>query len=491
MRNRTWIFAIAGCAVLILCGLGLVAAGGLGYVWYQQGASVALADPPSVEYILDASPRMTKSFKGGTRLEVARAVLAEVVRPADASVAAGLRAFGSGVVTTACQDTNLLVPVAVANQAEIADGALGLEASTTSDSDLAEAMIAAIHDLAGMTGKQTLVVITGGTDTCDAQATQLIQQAAAQAGITLQQFIIGMDLDPAEEAALKQVVATSGAIYLAAPDDDTLRNILLAIQNHIDHPSSTSLALVTAAATPGAVIDLPTAVAVQPTNAITVPSAATPTTTNALGGYQMQTACDNPYNPIRPGATWTYSTSGTGFGDINWTLTVDSVTGDLKSAKAEVTESFGGATYTYQWLCSPDGMQWEATGGMTPNGTMTATVTDYKGQRLLAPALLVPGATWTESYLQASKTSTGTLNESFSGTYTLDGLQSVTTGLGTFDALTVTSNTTDELTSTGGKTTSQQVNTFYYVSGVGPVRYVVKADVGNTLSDLVSYTVPK
>src|SRR5258706_12215022 len=119
MRNRTWIFAIAGCAVLLLCGLGLVAAGGLGYIWYQQGAVVAIADaePASVEYILDASPRMTKPFKGQTRLEVARSVLAEVVRPADVGVAAGLRTFGSGVVATACQDTSLLVPVAVANQA--------------------------------------------------------------------------------------------------------------------------------------------------------------------------------------------------------------------------------------------------------------------------------------------------------------------------------------------------------------------------------------
>jgi len=291
MRSRTWVFAIAGCAVLMLCGLGLVAAGGLGYVWYQQGASVVMADPPS--------------------------------------------------------------------------------------------------------------------------------------------------------------------------------------------------------GTPGLVIDLPTTIAAQATSAIVVPNAATPTTSNSFGSYQMQTACDNPYNPIRPGATWTYSTSGTGFGDINWTLTVDSITGDLKSATAEVTETFGGATYTYQWLCSPNGMQWQATGGTTPNGTMTATVTDYEGQRLLAPGLLVPGATWTESYLQASKTSTGTLNERFSGTYTLDGLQSVTTNLGTFDALTVTSNTTDELTSTGGKTVSQQVTTTYYVSGVGPVRYRVKADIGNTLSDLISYTIPK
>src|SRR5438093_9491573 len=101
---------LASCFVVVVAGLVCVGLAGAGYYLYT---SRALPAQPAVEYILDASPRMAEPAQtdGGTRLAVAQGVLAEIVRPADPQVTAGLRVFGTGALPQACQDTRLVVPL--------------------------------------------------------------------------------------------------------------------------------------------------------------------------------------------------------------------------------------------------------------------------------------------------------------------------------------------------------------------------------------------
>src|SRR5690242_4822304 len=104
-RSRWPLIAGAGCALLLAC---VVIAAALAAVLALRGRGVAQAAPPNVEYVLDASPRMLEATDGGTRLDVAEGILAEIIRPASPAVAAGLRVFGTGQLSGACQDTNLL-----------------------------------------------------------------------------------------------------------------------------------------------------------------------------------------------------------------------------------------------------------------------------------------------------------------------------------------------------------------------------------------------
>jgi len=113
--NRRWTgVAAAGCALLLLCAMCGASLG----AWRLLGQRPAAAASPSVEYILDASARMALPSIGGvgTRLSVARGVLAEVIRPASPALTAGLRVFGSGKLPDGCADTDLLVPLAPASQ---------------------------------------------------------------------------------------------------------------------------------------------------------------------------------------------------------------------------------------------------------------------------------------------------------------------------------------------------------------------------------------
>src|SRR3990172_4288786 len=259
-RSRGPMFlGLGGCVLVALC-------------------ACPVAAEPAAEYILDASPRMDLPTAGGTRLAVARGVLAEIIRPAEASVTAGLRVFGSGANTEACRDTTLIVALAPASQALIADQLLGLSTGKAADAALAEAMIAAIKDLADKKGPHSLVVVTGGQDSCNPEAGQLIAQEAARAGIQLQTFVIGFEVPESESLAIKGLVdPASDGQYIDAPDEARLRAAVQKIQNQIDRPAP-------------------------------------------QGNYASQTACDHPYFPLRPGNTWTYQSQ-----DSTTTWTVNTV----------------------------------------------------------------------------------------------------------------------------------------------------------------------
>ena len=212
----------------------------------------ASAATPNVEYILDASPRMLDQNNGATRLSVAQGVLAEIVRPASTRVAAGLRVFGSGAVSAgagACQDTALLVPLAPATQAAISDRVQTFQGGAGVDAALGSATVAAIRDLAATPGKHALVVVTGGGDSCNPQAGQLVAQEAARRGIDLQLFVVGFQVSDADGVALKGLVdQTGGATYLKADNAAELRQTLAAIQTFVDQPGLVTVANVVATA---------------------------------------------------------------------------------------------------------------------------------------------------------------------------------------------------------------------------------------------------
>ncbi|HLB46579.1 MAG TPA: hypothetical protein VJL59_06100 [Anaerolineales bacterium] len=459
-RQRTIYAALGGCGLLAVCAC---FAGAIGFgIYYFWGKGGTVAGEPSVEYILDASPRMLNPAEGdgGTRLSVAQAILAEIVRPADAATTAGLRVFGAGAVAQPCQDTHLVVPLSASNQGQIADKLFTVSAGSAADSALAEAMVNAIRDLAATQGPHSLVVVTGGADSCNPDAGALIKAEAARAGIKLQTFVVGFKVDAKETEAVKGLVdeSTEGT-FVNALDQEMLKHTLTAVQDRIDHPETTSVEDVVAAAT-----------------------------------YQSQTACDHPYLPLRAGATWTYA--GDGFG---YTWTVDSVSGDLNSATASMTYSFESGSMTYSWYCTSEGVTYFQGGSMSFEGSTVAnfTVTDSSGASLLPAGELIPGATWSNAYtmqysFQAEGVS-GDVTTSVTEANTAGPKESMSTGTGTFDVIPVTSNGTYTYTSSfggAGPTTYSSTSTIYYGYGVGIIRMVSSSSGTSSTTELVSYSVP-
>ena len=497
-RRPLWL-ALAGCAVLLLCVLVVGGAAGANYFTRNRPT----AAEPAVEYVLDASPRMVAaSDVGGTRLAVAQGVLAEIVRPADPSLTAGLRGFGTGAQPAGCQDTELVVPLAPSTQSEISSRLLEVQAGAAADAAVGEAMLAAIRDLAATDGPHTLVVITGGADSCNAEAGQLIAQEAERAGIKLQTFVVGYQVPDEEAEAIRGLVEDAGnSTYLNALDADELRKILEAIQAYVDDPTTEFPTVTLGTPAPVAVVPGSTAApgattapadptdssAPEPTQAVD------PGTTPEPSGYAAQSACDHPYYPLRQGATWTYAFDG---GSYTWTVT--EVTGDLENATAIVHFELEGVAVDYHWNCTQAGVVSYDFGNFSVaelGSDIDFEVTSASGAWLLPPDQMVPGATWDNAYTMQTSYSVGGQNVSMTTdvaeTFTAAGVESLTTEAGTFDVLRVDTSSNMNMTiSIGPGTSTTSAGTLWFAYGVGLIRNQSTSAGTTTTISLVSYSIP-
>ena len=455
-QRRMWFgLGAGGVVVLCLC-LVLGAGGGVALYLTRHQTSAASA---IVEYVLDASPRMAQpGDTGKPRLTVARGVLADIVRPTDPSVVSGLRVFGTGAVTQSCQDTNLLVPLGPSSARQIADKVTGLEVGQSPDSALAEAIVRAIRDLASQKGTHSLVVVTGGSDSCNPNAGQVVAQEAKRSGIDLETYVVGFGVSDTDAQAIKVVLdQTPKARYLAAKDEATLRTTLRGVQDRVEHPAT---------------------------------------------AYTSENACDYPYEPLRKGAVWEYSDPDSTYSE---TVTAVTVGPSQTTASWATTSAYSGGSSNqgFETVCDANGIeafqeQYGASGqGVTGKATMTA----HSGQSLVPPAEMAPGTTWSDSVTWAYTTvdsQTGqvmTSTTNMTDTYAAVGVETVTTPAGTFNAIRVdvvsTSLTTNSsLPAPYNVMTGTSTMTRWYTRGVGMVKWATNAGGTAYESQLVAYSVP-
>jgi hypothetical protein len=510
--SRTMLYVIlGGLAALFLC-LCLVGAAGGGFYLLSGGEEPAAVNP-SVEYILDVSSRMELPAPGGdvSRLEVARSVLADVVRPAESSTAAGLRVFGSGAESDSCRDTTLVVPVEPASQPRISDELGGLEIGPASQPALAEAMIAAIRDLSQVEGARSLVIVTGGRDLCSEEVGQLVARELESANIELRTFVIGFGVTAEDAQAIKEMVdEVEGGEYVDAPNADVLEAVLAVVQQVVDSGGGQPIAVQLAAGTPNAGPTL----AASPTSAsgeaadngtpvATAEAGDDPVATDAplatavptVDGFTRQTACDHPFFPLRQGATWSYSGSDI---ILNWTV-VD-VSGDMDSAEVTMDVDIGTElAINYHWTCSSDGIVSYDFGTFNMGAAagvegFSFEVVDGEGSFLPAGDM-VPGTTWNNSYtIQISFSIEGqsiTSSASTSQSFTAIGLETVTVAAGTFEAMRVESVGTITTEAVGTSFTSTSTSTYWFAEGVGMVKTESVSEGVSSSMELTSYSVPE
>lgn len=476
-RNTVIIFV----AVLLL--IACLGAGGVGAYFLTRGDQ-STDEEPAVAYILDTSPRMSLAAEQGTRLSVAQAIMAEVVRPADPELTAGLRVFGSDAVAQACDDTELIVPFSTDNQAAIADSLRHLAVGGSAESALAQSMIAAIRDLNDVAGPQFIVVVTGGEDSCNPQADDLVAAEAERAGIDLQTYVVGFMVSEQQAVALKTLAEKAGSgTYYNAPDAAALRVALLDIQSRIERGGGLS-----------AVADEPAAEADEPasTTAPAEPTAATDGASTIAGGYESQTACDHPYFPLREGAHWDYSYDG-----IPATWDVTSVTGDLEAATATVVIETEGVGITYTWDCGADGIFYYQTGVFDFSelgGSFQAELTSQTGSPLPPPEAFVPGASWTTAYTMTMSFDVEgvgfeIINE-VEENYTAGELQDMTTAAGSFEGLPVSYSGTTTTSSFGSTFSNPTSGTCVFAVGVGWLGCTTASAGETSVSELLNYSIP-
>lgn len=478
--RRLLLFIAIGALVLFGCIAVVVVGGAL--LLGDRATELTAGPSPAVAYVMDISPRMSLSAGQDSRLAVARGIFADVVRRSDPELTAGLRVFGESAAAQPCEDTELLVPLAPSNQDQIASRLSGLAVGGSSESALAEAMVAAIRDLGQAAGAQRIVVVTGGPDSCAPEAGRLIAEAAEREGIELQTYVVGFMVTQAEADALRRMVQQGGTgEFYAADNADELQRILDSIQRSIE--LGTPVALDLGSGLPAA----PTPEGEEPTDE---PESAPPESGGL--GYESQSACDHPFFPLRQGAHWDYSYAGT---PASWDVVA--VSGDLDAATATVVVAVEGLTITYEWSCDSSGVFWYQTGAFDFSelgGDMSVELSSQSGTPLPPAEALTPGFSWTNAYtltmqFEAEGISfevTNTVEE----THTAGEPTEHSTAAGTFEVIPVTNSGTITNSSLGGTFTFDTSGTCWFALGIGWTGCESVSEGETSSSELVGYSIP-
>jgi len=172
--------------------------GSLRVVWDSQDR-MNLGSDVGLELILDASGSMLQRLEGKRRIEIAKAVLTDLVTqkvPAGTPVA--IRVFGHKEADS-CR-TDLEMPLSELDPAKAASLIGKIQAMNLAKTPIADSLAQVANDLAGVKGMRLVVLITDGEETCGGDPAEAIRRLKEQ-GIDVRVNIVGFAID---DQSLKQ-----------------------------------------------------------------------------------------------------------------------------------------------------------------------------------------------------------------------------------------------------------------------------------------------
>jgi Ca-activated chloride channel homolog len=214
------------------------------YGTVQQNTAQLQAERSEVQtilIILDASDSMNELLGGQSKMQTAKNVVLQTVKNLPANVKVGLRVYGhktgsGGFVFrgpfgsyasagTACKQSQLVVPPAINNRGTIASQLLNIQAvgKTPITFSLTQAVQS---DLAGISGKKTIILVSDGRETCDADPCQLALQFV-RAGIDVKINTIGFGTNDRYANSQLRCVAlsTKGKFFEANSADELAKSL--------------------------------------------------------------------------------------------------------------------------------------------------------------------------------------------------------------------------------------------------------------------------
>lgn len=180
-------------------------------------AAPLLADGKSI-IVLDASGSMWGQIDGRPKLEIAREALASVLSGLDPATEIGLMAYGHREKGS-CQDIELVVPPAAGTAEAITDAANQMK--FLGKTPLTEAVRRAAAELKSTEEKATVILITDGIETCEADPCALGAELEAS-GVDFTAHVVGFGLTAEEGATVACLAENTGGKYIQAKDAGSL-----------------------------------------------------------------------------------------------------------------------------------------------------------------------------------------------------------------------------------------------------------------------------
>jgi Ca-activated chloride channel family protein len=180
-------------------------------------ASPLLADGRSI-IVLDASGSMWGQIDGRAKLEIAREALGSVLAGLDPATEIGLMAYGHREKGS-CEDIELVVPPAAGTAQAITDAANAMK--FLGKTPLSESVRRAASELKSTEEKATVILITDGIETCEADPCALGTELEAS-GVDFTAHVVGFGLTEEEGRAVACLAENTGGKYIQASDAGSL-----------------------------------------------------------------------------------------------------------------------------------------------------------------------------------------------------------------------------------------------------------------------------
>ncbi len=192
------------------------------------GSTTALAEPPTVLFVLDGSGSMWGQIEGRPKIEIARTVLGDLLTNLPDQTRAGLMIFGHNRRND-CEDIELIAPVGSDPPALVA--ALN-HVNPMGKTPLTEAIRQATLNLRDREGNVSVVMVSDGEETCGGDPCQAAR-IARESGVGLRIHVIGFDVTPQETEQLTCIAEAGGGRYFQAANAQELTVALAEVRREV------------------------------------------------------------------------------------------------------------------------------------------------------------------------------------------------------------------------------------------------------------------
>lgn len=194
---------------------------------------------------------------------------------------------------------------------------------------------------------------------------------------------------------------------------------------------------------------------------------------------QPSNPCANEYFPVKEGATYAYSSSGSPSGPYSFTRTISNVRADGFTLKTQ----FKKMEVVQEWSCTPQGLTasqmsaTDATSILAFEKFTNLTASNVSG--VILPPVITPGAEWTYALdihgVEAKEVNPAEMSGRVAITYTAGNKEKVSVPAGEFEAVAIEVSTVIDFTVTAGGNVIAQLTldstyTLWYAPGVGWVK---------------------
>ncbi len=185
-------------------------------------ASAGAAQADRAIIVLDASGSMWGQIDGEAKISIARETLSEVLKSVPPGLELGLMAYGHRDKGS-CTDIELVVPPASGTAGAIAAAAAKIQPK--GKTPLSDAVRMAAEDLRYTEDKATVILITDGLETCDADPCAVATELE-NSGIDFTAHVVGFGLSDEEGRQVACLAENTGGKFIAAGNAEALGQAL-------------------------------------------------------------------------------------------------------------------------------------------------------------------------------------------------------------------------------------------------------------------------